>query len=56
MTIICLMHLIYILPEELGPEHKTTVIRKVKPLKPPQEGKWTSYKDIVLTIPRGCLL
>lgn len=56
MTIICLMHLIYILPEELGLEHKTTFTRKVKPLKPPQEGKWTSHKDTVLTAPRGCLL
>lgn len=39
ITIICLMHLIYILPEEPGPEHKTTVTRKVKPLKSPHEGK-----------------
>lgn len=37
ITIICLMHLIYILPEEPGPEHKTTVTRKVKPLKPPMK-------------------
>lgn len=56
ITIICLMHLIYILPEEPGPEHKTTVTRKVKPLKSPHEGKWTSHKDTVLTAPRRCLL
>lgn len=56
ITIICLMHLIYILPEEPGPEHKTTVTRKVKPLKPPHEGKWTSHKDTGLRAPRRCLL